>query len=190
MQYLNEDYKNYYKQRMIESILLEAPSDPGLPGEEMSAGLGSGLRKALSKLLRRPKPAPVSNPLRFPPDKITKIIRKHFPNAFSIVDGELKWMQIRGEGGTNFWIFQMPGGSIHGVSENGRIITDLPKELHGKLIDRWDRQGGASGTIITLPWIMNPDGTILDLEQEGDDTDTSFGELPPDTEAISPYRQT
>lgn len=186
MQNLNEDFKNYYKQRLVESILLEAPSDPGLPGEEMSAGIGGAIRRGLSRLLRKPKPVPVSSP-RFPPDNITKIIRKRYPFAFSLGDGGLKWVEVVGDNGTRFWAFQMPDGTIHAVSENGNIIENLPKDFYGKIVDHWSR-GGANGGILALPFIVNPDGTILDLEQEVDDTDTSFGELPPDTEAISPYR--
>jgi hypothetical protein len=190
MQNLNEDFKNYYKQRLVESILLEV-ANPAEPSADIGGAIGKGLGRlgrGLARLLRRPRPVPVSNPLRFPPDNVTRIIRKRYPTAFSLVDGHLKWGKVIGDHGTEIYIFQMPNGTWHAVSQNGTIIENIPKDFYGEFIDKWNRSGGANGAIITLPFILNPDGTIQTYGVS-DDPDGSMGELPPDTEAIAPYRQ-
>jgi hypothetical protein len=58
MKYINEDYKNYYKQRLLENILLEV-SNPGSPGEASSEQETAGIRDILGRLgrfFRRPTP--------------------------------------------------------------------------------------------------------------------------------------
>ncbi len=50
MIYLNEDYKNYFKQRLAESILSEA-MDPGVPEVSEPAMAGGGILRGLGKVL-------------------------------------------------------------------------------------------------------------------------------------------
>jgi hypothetical protein len=50
MQYLNEDYKNYFKQRLAESILSEA-MDPGVPEVSEPAMAGGGILRGLGRVL-------------------------------------------------------------------------------------------------------------------------------------------
>lgn len=79
MQNLNEDFKNYYKERLIESILLEA-ANPAEP----SAGIG-GLVKRWFGLGKKPKKplSPIKKPKR-PPTAVDQnfidndYARKHF----------------------------------------------------------------------------------------------------------------
>jgi hypothetical protein len=103
MKYINEDYKNYYKQRLLENILLEV-SNPGSPGEASSEQETAGIRDILGRIGRFfRRPTPVSLPRPRTPSSIAKYVRKNmgFRDLFT---GGVKYGTATGPRGVKFEI--------------------------------------------------------------------------------------
>ncbi len=124
---MNNNYKNYYKNRLIESIISEVSN----PGEASTSEQPvADIRGFLRDLLKRFKGAtPVAVPAK--PKVPAWILRYSKKHRFIVgINGNIKWGRVTTPNGTTYdvvwdpargrWFFKTPEGDIYPVGKDWR----------------------------------------------------------------------
>jgi hypothetical protein len=177
MIYLNEDYKNYFKQRLAESILSEA-MDPGVPEVSEPAMAGGGILRGLGRVLGIGGKAATRWMWqgRRIPDYVKKSLigSPVYRNASELIPHELLLRHLlHFDERTRQWFrANSKGGWVH-IAEDG-TTTKVPFDPPNGVPPGW--QFGVGGAFLVTP----------SDEPEEVESETAPGSE--GIEAIAPYR--
>ena len=182
---MNVNYKNYYKRRIVESILSEVvnPGEPSASGQP-EAGIGGIIADILKRIRRAPVPVPA---LPKVPKSIMRLARKN-QGIIKLETGRpYKWGYIQGQSGNEYpivwdnmrqrWLVIFPPrpGFPNGT------VEEMPKDFQ---VPPGFGENGGGQTIPASAGMPGFEGTN-DVETPGQIAATDQSQ-----ELISTYRQT